>query len=398
MRKKKKLFISIGIIVIVILVVMFNVGKSKGRVEVSAAIVKKGSIISHIRADGTLKGLNQVDIGGEVMGKIVKMRVKEGDRVYKGDILCIIDQSTYKSRENRAVAAFQLSKSKLTKTEADLGRTKELYKSGLVSEENYESAKLKYEVALAEVKSNKESYNEAKAVVEKTIIRSPVAGEVIQRNKEEGEMAITGTVNTPGSVIMTIAERSTMFVRALIDETEIVKVELGYSTTVTIDAFQDTVFNGKVVKIGGLPIKSGTEETVNFPIEVEISETPEKLYPGMSASCEIRVGCKDSVIVIPYMSLGTRKIKGKEEDIVILSKKGKAEIVTVKLGLTGEKGVEVIEGISLGDTILTGPYKKLRELKDGDKIEAKIKAKQGPESKNKRGKRKGKISARVKIG
>ena len=400
MRKKKKLFIIIGIVVVIVLVVMINLRKGRGRDKLSAVIVKKGSIVSNVRADGTLKGLNQVDIGGEVMGKIIEMRVKEGDRVQKGDILCIIDQSTYKSRERRAVAAFRLSESRRTKAEADLERATELFKSGLVSKEDYESAKLKYETALAEVRSNEESYNEAKSIVEKTIIRSPVAGEVIQRNKEEGEMAITGTINTPGSVIMTIADRNQMFVRALVDETEIVKVGIGDPVDVTIDAFQDTVFEGEVVKIGGLPTKSGFtgEEAVNFPIEVELYETPENLYPGMSASCEIRVGGKDSVIVIPYMSLGTRKIKEKEEDIVILAEANKAKITSVKLGLTGEDGVEIIEGISVGDTILTGTYKKLRELKDEDKIEIKIKDKSDPEMKDKRRKRKGKIRARVKIG
>jgi HlyD family secretion protein len=226
-------------------------------------------------------------------------------------------------------------------------------------------------------------------MIEKTVITSPVAGEVIQRNKEKGEMAITGTINTPGSVIMTIADRSRMFVKALVDETEIVRVALNQPVSVTIDAFPDTVFQGKVVKIGGLPTTStfGAEEAVNFPIEVEISGVPENLYPGMSASCEITVGVRDSVIVIPYMALGNKKIKGKEQDIVILAEDSRANLIPVKLGLTGEKGLEIKSGISPKDTVLTGPYKVLRELKDGEKVKVKIKSefeRQKPERKIKK--------------
>ncbi|MCK4352425.1 efflux RND transporter periplasmic adaptor subunit [candidate division WOR-3 bacterium] len=393
MRKKKKLIIIAGTMVLILIIILLNLRKGKGSNKVDALVVKRDNIISKVRTEGTLKALNQVQIGSDVMGRIIKLKVKEGVRVRKGDALCIIDQSTYVARLKRAKASLNFTLAKLTKAEEDLRRNKELFENKLISKEQYEEAKLNYEMIKAEAESAQESYNEAKENYNKTIITSPVDGEVVQLNKEEGEMAIMGTINTPGSVIMTIAERSKMFVKALIDETEVIKIVPKQLVTITIDALPDTTFNGKVTRIGGIPESYGTEEAVNFPIEVEILGTHEKLYPGMSATCEITVGVKDSTLVIPYSALGRKKIQGKEQDVVLLSKGKKVKQTLVKLGLTGEKGVEIIEGVAISDTVLIGPYKILRKLKDGDKVEVKIK--EISEVEKKRGKRRDKVKVRV---
>jgi len=395
MRKKKKLLIIVGVVVLVLIIVLLNLKRDKGGKKVDAVVAIKENIISKVRTEGTLKALNQVQIGSDVMGRIVKIKVKEGDRVHKGDVLCIIDQSTYIARLKRAQASLNLAQAKLAKAEEDLRRGEELFQNQLISKERYEEIKLNYEMAKAEFESARESYNEAKENYNKTIITSPADGEVVQLNKEEGEMAVMGTINTPGSVIMTIAERSKMFVKALVDETEVIKIEPDQPVAVTVDAHPDTTFEGKVTRIGGIPYQSayGTEEAINFPIEVEILGTPEKLYPGMSATCEITIGVKDSVIVIPFPALGRKKIKEKEQDIVLIAKEREVKETPVKLGLTGEKGVEIIDGVSLGDTVLTGPYKTLRKLKDGDKVTVKIKEK--PEAEEKKGKPGPQVKVRV---
>ncbi|MBI4722827.1 MAG: efflux RND transporter periplasmic adaptor subunit [Candidatus Stahlbacteria bacterium] len=384
MKKRKKLFIVIAVIVVIILASVLGKVNKKPVEKLDAITAKKENIVSKVQADGTLKALNQVEIGSDVIGKIVKMKVQEGDKVKKGDVLCIIDQSTYTSRVNQALSGFELAKSQLTKAEADIKRANELFNSQLISKENYEATKLSYETVQSEVKTREEAYNEARATFNKTVITSPIEGEVIQRSKEEGEMSVASTMYTAGAAIMVLGDRSKMFVKALVDETEIVKIKLEQQVQVSIDAFPDTTFAGKVIRIAGIPEASGTgtSEAVNFPIEIEIlsagSEvvmtTPTEFYPGMSASCEIITESKDSVIVIPYTALGRQKIKDKEEDVVILSKGRQAKIAPVRLGLVGEKGVEIRDGINVGDTVLTGPYKKLRELKDGDKVESEFRA------------------------
>jgi len=374
MSKKKKLLVVVGVIVLIIIIVLPNLKRGRSGSKVSAIVAGKDNIVSNVRAEGILKALNQVQIGSDVMGRIVKINVKEGDKIRKEDTLCIIDQSTYLARLRQAKASLTLAQSKFAKAEKDLKRSRELFKNNFISKEQYEKEKLSYEMARAEADLSQEAYNEAKENYNKTIITSPADGEVVQINKEEGEMAVMGTISTPGSVIMTIAERSKMFVKALVDETEVIKIEIGQPAVITIDALPDTTFKGSITRIGGIPEKTGygTEEAINFPIEVEISGTHNKLYSGMSATCEITVDVKDSVLVIPYPALGKKKIRGKEEDVVLLVKGGKVKVTSVKVGLTGERGVEVIEGVAVSDTVLTGPYKALRNLKDGDKVDVKI--------------------------
>ncbi len=380
---KKKIFIISGIIIFMLVVVLVSRSRRKSVPQVETIVAEKGNIISKVTADGTLKALNQVDIGSDVMGKIIKMKVKEGDVVHKGDVLCIIDQSIYSSRLKRARSSLKLSKLRLSKAKTELERSTTLFENKLISKEKYEDAKLNYDVTASELESNLESYNEAEENFKKTIITSPVDGEVVQVNKEEGEMVVIGTKNVPGSVMMTIADRSKMFVNALVDETEIVRIKLEQPVDIAIDAFPDTTFGGKVTKIGGMPEKStsGTEQAINFPIEVELSGVMQEFYPGMSASCEITTNRKDSVIIIPYPALGRQKIKGKEEvhlesDVVLLLKGNRVKIVPVKTGLTGDKGVEIKDGVATGDTVLTGPYMTLRKLKDGDKVITKSKIKE----------------------
>lgn len=395
--RKKKIFIAIGVVVPILIIVLFSLTKREPSEKVEAIVAKKDNIISKVRAEGTLKALNQVQIGSDVMGRIVKLKVKEGDRVRKGDVLCIIDQSIYIARLKRAEVSLSLAQAKLTKAENDLTRSKELFDHQLISKERYEDAKLNYAVAKVEAEVFKEAYNEAKENFNKTVLTSPVDGEVVQLNKEEGEMVVMGTMSTPGSVIMTLAERSKMFVTALVDETEVIKIEPDQPTIIKVDALPDTTFKGKVTRIGGIPETSGlgTEEAINFPIEVEIMGTQKKLYPGMSATCEITIGMRDSVIIIPYPALGRQKVGAKEQDVVFIAKGGIASQIPVKLGLIGEKGVEIREGVNLSDTVLIGPYKTLRKLKTNDKVEVKIK--QEPNLESKRDKKRAKVKIRAKL-
>lgn len=374
MFKKKKLLIIVGAVVLVLIIVLLNSKRGRSVSKTDAIVAKKDNIISNVRAEGTLKALNQVQIGSDVMGRIVKIKVEEGDKIRKGDTLCIIDQSTYVARLRQAKSSLILAQAKIAKAKEDLRRSEELFKNHLISEEQYEKEKLNYEMAKAEAELSHEYYNEARENYNKTIITSPADGEVLQINKEEGEMVVMGTISTPGSVIMTIAERSKMFVKALVDETEVIKIDPGQPAVITIDALSDTTFEGEVTRIGGIPQKTGygLEEAINFPIEVEIMGTHKKLYPGMSATCEITVDIKDSVVVIPYPAVGRKKIEGDERDVVLLVKEKRVKVTPVKLGLTGEKGVEIVDGVAVGDTVLTGPYKILRSLKDGDKADVKI--------------------------
>lgn len=372
---KKKVIIGAGIVLFIAIVVILNLKRGEEKKSVEAEVVKADSIVSRVRVEGTLKAENQVGIGSDVLGRLTKILVKEGDRVEKGTLLCTIDPRTYDARLAQARAQLRASQSRLAKAELDVGRYSQLLEEKLVSEEEYEGIRTQYDIYKAQVETEEFAVREARENLNKTTLRSPIAGEIVSLNKEEGEMVVMGTIGTPGSVIMIIAERSKMFVRAMVDETEIVRVEVGQEAEVEVDAFPDTTFSGHVARIGGMPVMdaSASDQAVSFPVEVALEPGVTKLYPGMSATCNIIVAKKDSVLLVPYSSLGRREVEDEEKDILFTVESGVAKLKPVKIGVTGDKEAEIEEGLSLGDTVLVGPYKTLRELKDGDRVKVELK-------------------------
>lgn len=372
---KKKVIIGAGIVLFIAIVVVLNVMKGEESKEVEAETARVDSIVSRVRVEGTLKAKNQVGIGSDVLGRITEIFVKQGDRVEKDAVLCTIDPSTYRSRLAQTKAQLRASRSRLAKAELDVKRYSQLLKEELVSEEEYESIKTEYDILKAQVESEGYAVREALENLNKTTIRSPIAGEIVSLNKEEGEMVVMGTIGTPGSIIMIVAERSKMFVRAIVDETEIVRVGIGQKAEIEVDAFPDTTFPGQVAMIGGMPVMDGSasDQAVSFPVEVALEQGVSGFYPGMSATCNIIVAEKDSALLVPYSSLGRREVEDEERDILFTVESGVAKMKTVKIGVTGDKEAEIKEGLSLGDTVLVGPYKTLRDLKDGDRVKVEMK-------------------------
>jgi HlyD family secretion protein len=367
---KKKAIIGIVVVVLIGVIVVLNYRGGGDRKPVDAEIVSTDSVVSWVRVEGVLRAENQVEIGTEVMGRVTEIAVREGDKVKKGDLLCRIDPSTYRARLSQARAQLRISESRLEKARLDVERYGKLHDESLISQEEFERVKTEYDIAEAQLETGQFTVSEALENLNKTTLRSPVQGEVVGLNMEEGETVVMGIIGTPGSVIMTIADRSRMLVRAMVDETEIVKVKPGQRATIEVDAFPDTTLEGEVARIGGMPVTDygGSEQAVNFPVEVTVKGKETGLYPGMTATCNIVVAKKDSVVVIPYGALGRRKVEEDEKDVVFIAEAGSAKMVPVKIGVTGDKQAEVVDGVTSGDTLVVGPYKTLRELKDGQAV------------------------------
>ncbi len=205
-----KRFIVIAVVVLILAgLVWANVRRSRNvGVKVKVQKVHRGAVRSTVRAEGEVRARNQVEIGADVMGRIVKIFVQEGDEVQKGDTLCIIDQSTYIVQVNQAKARLQADLARFITAKTNYERTKKLYEDSLVAESAYEQALAEFESMKAQLKADSFSLQAALEQLAKTVIRSPVSGKVLAVNKEEGEMAIVGTINTPGSVIMVVADPS----------------------------------------------------------------------------------------------------------------------------------------------------------------------------------------------
>ncbi|MEO0104106.1 MAG: efflux RND transporter periplasmic adaptor subunit [candidate division WOR-3 bacterium] len=357
---KKKIFLIIGILVFIALIVVLNLTKKEEGKEVEVAKVEYGSIISKISGDGELKAKTQVNIQSQVMGRVEKIFVKEGERVKKGDLLCLLERKSYEANLTLQKARYEQAKNSFIRIDS-------LYKKRLISDEEYERAKTEYEAAKASYEDALDKYN-------KTEIRSPINGTVVKLNIEEGETAIIGTMNNPGTIMMVIADLSKMMAVIEVSERDVVDIKIGNPAKITLDALPDTFFVGQVTRIGYVPITTAattTEKITNFEVEVELEDTSFLLRPGMSVHCEIITAEKDSVLVVPISAIGRRRIGGKEVDACFVIENGKAKLRPVKVGSYGDFEAEIIDGLKEGEEVITGPYSVLAKLNEGDLVKPK---------------------------
>ena len=371
--KKKRLWIAVAVVGILVVLVVLNSRRKGGAPAVQVTRVRYGSLESTVRADGTVRAQTQVDIGADVMGRILRIPVAVGDTVRAGDTLCLIDPSTWLAKLREAEARLHADLYRLEKLARDYDRTRKLYEQNLVSRASLEEIQTQYRALKAQVRMDSFMLEEARSTYAKTIITSPVDGVVLSVNKEPGEMVVVGTINTPGSVILRVAKLDTLLVEAGVDETEIVRVRVGQPVRIRVDAFPDTVFQGRVVRIAGSPGGTGNllgstgGQGVSYPVRVLVEGSP-PLLPGMNATCEIVVARRDSTLVIPFTAVGRRKVEGRERDVVFRITGGRAVLTPVKLGVASLREVEVVHGLQAGDTVAVGPFKVLKTLEDSTEV------------------------------
>ncbi|HEX2060060.1 MAG TPA: efflux RND transporter periplasmic adaptor subunit, partial [Thermoanaerobaculia bacterium] len=209
----------------------------------------------------------------------------------------------------------------------------------------------------------------------KTTMIAPMAGVITALPVEEGEVAVIGTMNNPGTVLLTIADMSVVEAVMEVDETDIPNVKVGQRATVTIDAYPNKTFSGVVTEVGSSPITgsvTGAAEAVNFEVKIQLDNPPAGVRPGFSASADIVTGTRSKTLAIPIQAVVVREKKSGaktiDEEGVYLHKEGKAQFVPIVTGLAGETNIEIVRGLSEGQEIVTGPFRALRELKDGTKI------------------------------
>ncbi len=356
-KKKKSLFIIFGVVLLLIIIIVLNIAFKEPGVKVETATAEPGSILSKVSGDGQLKAESQVNIQSQTLGTVVKLFVKEGDDVLKGQLLCLLDSTSSK-------ANLELAQAQYEQTALSFARTETLYAKNLISAQDYETAKSAYRTAKARLEQAQDNYD-------KTKITAPISGKITQLNIKEGETVMLGTMNNLGTIMMVIADLSKMMCIVNIDETEVPSVKIGAEAIITMDVFPDSQFFGVVTKVGYMPktsVSSLTDQTTDFEIEVMLDNTLTELRPGMSINAEIITSEKDSILVIPIQAAGRRKLKGKETQTCFVAEKGKAKLTEITTGISSESDIEVTSGLSIGQQVVTGPYKILAKLKDGDAI------------------------------
>lgn len=372
MKKKKRIFIILGIVVILIVIVVLNLKFKDQGITVETKPAEFGTIVSKASGDGQLKAEAQVNLQSQTMGTVEKLFVKEGDHVTKGQLVCLLDPKSSK-------ANLQLTQAQFEQTQRAFARSESLFTQNLIAPQDYESAKAAFIGAKARLEQAQDSYD-------KTMITTPISGTVTQLNIEEGEAVMIGTMNNPGTIMMVVADLTKMMGIIDLDETEVPSVRQGAQAIITMDAFPDTSFPGVVTKVGYMPKQtalSGTDQATDFEIEIQLKQTSPDLRPGMSINAEIITGEKDSILIIPIQAAGRRKLKGEETQTVFVVEKGVAKLKSIKTGIASESDIEILDGIQPGDVIITGPYKVLSKLKDGDRVKPeaiKVTEKTNPDS------------------
>jgi HlyD family secretion protein len=414
----KKALIAIGVLVVIAIMIIVNLRKEGSKTEVQVTEVKRRDITKVVTASGTIQPKRSVDVSASAIGKITKLAVKEGDIVKKGDFLLQIDPTTYQSIVDQLEAAIrsadatlEMEKANLRKAEYDLERVKTLYDEELVSEEELRNAAVGVDIYRARVKTARENLLQQEANLKKAShelrevrITAEMSGIITALNVEEGENAIMGTLNNPGTVLLTVADLSEIEAEVQVDETEVVDVRVGQEATVELDAYPDTSFAGVVTEVGNSALRSQLvlgQESVDFKVVIAIQESVPGVRPGLSASADIEVGAVRDGMAVPIQCLTVRRPEelegdagsagssGEKGDIdeedeedadtdegdggdelegVFIVESGRARFRQIDVGIAGERYFHVRSGLQEGDKVVSGPFKAINELKDGDPV------------------------------
>lgn len=343
-------------------------------IKYKTAKVEVGSIESKISATGTLNAVVTVEVGSQVSGTIKELYADFNSEVKKGQVISMLDQKTFTAQRDQARANLINAKANVEKSNADLvdkkqkfDRSSKLFKEGLASQSDRDSAEAAYLSAKAQVKSAEAQVEQQKAALELaevnldyTIIKSPVDGIVISRNVDIGQ-TVAASFQTP--TLFTIAKDLTkMQVNTNVDEADIGTVKLGQEARFTVDAFPESVFNGKVSQIRNAPII--VQNVVTYDVIIEVSNKNMELKPGMTANVSIVTALKDGVLKVPNAAL---RFKPQEQEEYANHKSAKQERGS-KIWL--QVGGQQIKPVSIKTGLSDGAFTEIREgeIKEGDEV------------------------------
>ncbi|HWR94793.1 MAG TPA: efflux RND transporter periplasmic adaptor subunit [Flavobacterium sp.] len=419
---KRNIYILISLVVVIIiaLLVLSKKGiignKDKG-IEVEIAQANTITIVETVSATGKIQPEVEVKISSEVSGEIIELPVKEGQVVKKGDLLVKINPDLYTSGYKRTVASLSQTKAGLSQADANYKeaklnyeRSQTLYNKGIISKADwdrvvatYESAKATKESAYFNVQSATATVNEAKDNLGRTTIFAPADGTISVLNVELGERVL-GTQQMAGTEILRVSNLNNMEVEVDVNENDIVKVNVGDSARVEVDAFLKKKFRGVVTSISNSANSDLTANQVtNFKVKVRIlkesyadllvgkPETYSPFRPGMTATVDIIterkvnvIGVPISAVVIKSDTLSTKKsdkddnmpedkmvkqVIDKKLECVFVKVGEIAKIKIIKTGIQDDTNIEVLQGLKKGDVVIVGPYSTVsRDLNSGDKV------------------------------
>lgn len=412
---RKVLFSLLGFVIVLISVLIGGkkagwFGKSGNFKEVSVTKIEKLDIVETVSATGKIQPEIEVKLSSEVSGEIIELPIKEGQQVKKGDLLVRINPDIIQAGLNRSEASLLNVKAGLQQAEASLkeaklsyDRNKELFDKGVISKAEWDRAVSAYEVAEASkqsafysVRSAQATVNEARDNLNRTIIYAPRSGTISKLSVELGERVV-GTQQMAGTEIVRVANLNNMEVEVDVNENDIVKVQIGDSTIVEVDAYLKKEFKGLVTEIANTAENAvSADQVTNFKVKVRILEESYKdllegkdesyspFRPGMTATVDVITDKREKIIGVPISAIviksDTSSTKGKMKKVDLKESEKKFECVFIKNGETAklrvietgiqdDSNIEIIGGLKEGEEVITGPYNVVtKTLKTGDKV------------------------------
>ncbi|MDX1566783.1 MAG: efflux RND transporter periplasmic adaptor subunit [Longimicrobiales bacterium] len=373
--------------------------------------VTRRDLVATVTANGNIRARRSVDISSDVMGRVVELTVEEGDTAEAGEVLLRLDPSQYEAAVSRARASLSQAQAQAAQQQANVLRAEREHErvqalwsrdSTLVSGQQLDDAETNLEVARAQLTAAEHGVEQARAALDeaedqlaRTVIRAPMTGTVTRLNIEEGEMAVVGTMNNPGSLLLTISDLSVVEALVEVDETDLPEIALGDSAAVEIDAFPDKRFRGTVTRIGNSAIRppastagTGQAAAISFEVVVTLENPPVILRPDLSATADIVTAIREDALAIPIISLTVRSAEEASADRgdgpggvgaggaaaddvegVFVVRDELAYFTPVQVGIASQEYFEVLTGVSEGDVVVAGPYRQIQELTDGGPVE-----------------------------
>lgn len=433
MTGSRKALVAVGIVVALGGIIYANLKFTRQTgLEVTAEKVAARDLQAVVTASGTIQPVRSVDVGAFSPGRVVDLRVKEGDVVKEGQFLLQVDPrsmqiqadsmeqglATARSQLEETRKALDNSKAALVQARSTFERQSDMYKNKLLSRADYDTAKNNLDMAQATVDQTTQSLQtqdtrikqadsmlqNAQYNLDLMRITSPIAGVITKRNVEMGQM-VTGSEFAP-SVLVTVADMSVIRAEVEVDETDIPSVKPGQPATITIDALPDQVFKGQVTELGDSPIlatgAAANARATDFKVKVELDHTIPGVRPGFTCSASITTATRQQVLSVPIQAVTVREMvvdqagavvrpeagragqpkaptsggpqelqpgqARKELEGVFVIRDGKALFVPIKIGIAGDKYFEVLSGVATGDQVITGPFASVRTMKDGDAV------------------------------
>lgn len=390
MRRRPLLLLCLLLLIVAAVVFGFaRRGPRPTEVDVDR-VVRRQPFRSWVTASGEIVAARYADIGSSVMGRLVALPVREGDRVVAGQVLARIDAVPAETETRAAEASLQALEADRaaaiaaeSESARSLERARALREQGLTPQSELDaalaaadSARARREAAEKRIAEGRARLASARDRLAKTEITAPMDGVVTRLAAREGEMVVVGVQNQPGTILMTLSDLSSIDAEVEVAEADVMRLAVGQPATAKLEALPGREFAGRVIEIGAsaLPLAGTAAAAREFRVVVRLEPAGAELRPGLTCDVAILAEERADALTVPLQAVTLRAAEsGAERTGVFLVEAGRARFTPVETGIVGGLDIEV-RGVAEGATLVVGPYAALRQLADGAPVRPRVPA------------------------